>query len=169
MSGTAEPIDLRRRWLVITLATIVMQFAYWPSLASIAAATGEGTEPQAGLLAFGLAVLPFSFVVLAFGSRVPDAAMGVLKAMGLFLLVGLPLVVLIDAVGGMVAGLAAGGVVALAREPEVHSVRLRWLGVAVVALYVVLLRVVAADLALLSGAVIPFAVHGFVDQAVETR
>ena len=35
--------------------------------------------------------------------------------------------------------------------------------------YLFVLRLIAVDYALLSGAVLPFAIHGLVDQAAETR
>lgn len=167
-STPSEPIDLRRRWLAITAATIVMQFAYWPIVASVAMRVGDTPGVSPGLLAFGLALVPFTFLVAAFGSRHPNAATATLQALGLFLLIGLPLIVVVDALAGTVAGLAAGGVTALRRD-EIHRLRWRWIAVAVAVAYLTALRFVALDFALVSGAVLPFVVHGLVDQAAETR
>ena len=169
---SAEPVDLRRRWLVITLATVVMQFAYWPIAlgAGLASETDETLAgASGGLLALGLAMVPFAFMALAFGSRHLRAPGAVLRAMGLFLLVGLPLAVLLNTVVGTMAGLAAGGVVALRREDDVHPVRWRWWAVVAATVYLMVLLVVAPEFALISGAVLPFTVLGLVDQAAETR
>lgn len=163
----SEPLDLRRRWLAITLGTVVMQFAYWPTVGAIGT-RGSGETVVAGeLLVLGLAIVPFSFMVLAAASRHPNFAMATLKGLGLFILIGVPLIVL-DALTGAAAGLAAGGVVALRRD-AVHSLRWRWIAVAVTVVYLFVLRLFALEFALMSGAVLPFTVLGLVDQAAETR
>ena len=90
--GGMTPIDLRRRWIVITVATVVMQFAWWPTLAGIATASGEDSTFALGLFALGLSLVPAAFLALAFGSNHPRAAGATLRAMGLFLLVSLPVV-----------------------------------------------------------------------------
>lgn len=165
---TFEPVDLRRRWLAITAGTVVMQFAYWFVLFSLAVQEDESTAFGAELVVVGLAVVPFAFLALAFFSRHPRFPMATLKALGLFVLVGAPLMVLLDVRVGAAAGLAAGGVVALQRE-EVHSGRWRWIGVAVMTVYLTVLFAVSPSFAAVSGAVLPFTVHGLVDQAAETR
>lgn len=167
--GGMTPIDLRRRWIVITVATVVMQFAWWPTLAGIATASGEDSTFALGLFALGLSLVPAAFLALAFGSNHPRAAGATLRAMGLFLLVSLPVVVVLDGLVGMAAGLAAGGAVALDLDPDVHSRRWRWIAVGAMVAYLFVLRLIAVDYALLSGAVLPFAIHGLVDQAAETR
>ena len=164
----ADGVDLRRRWLVITLATVVVQFAYCPIVGSLGTREDGATAVQTGLLAFGLALVPFALMVLAFGSKHDDAAMATLKGMGWFLLVALPLVVVVDPLVGTVAGLAAGGQSALRRD-EVHSSRWRWYAVGALTVYLFVLRVVALEFAIVSGAVLPFTILGLVDQAAETR
>lgn len=164
----ADGVDLRRRWLVITLATVVMQFAYWPMVAAFADRDTGADAVATGPLALGLAILPFAFMALAFGSRHPEAPVASLKALGWFVLLAVPLVVVVDPLVGIVAGLTAGGTTALQRD-EVHSVRWRWAAVGVTAVYVLVLRIVVVDFAIMSGAVLPFTVHGLVDQAAETR
>lgn len=167
-ASSVEGTDLRRRWLVIALSTVVLQFAYWPMVASLGTREDGATAVAAGPLALGLAVVPFAFMALAFGSRHDSAPMATLKALGLFVLVALPLVVIVDPMVGAAAGLTAGAVPALQAD-EVHDRRWRWAAVAAVTVYLFVLRVVAVEFALVSGAVLPFAVHGLVDQAVETR
>lgn len=165
---TFEPVDLRRRWLAITAGTVVVQFAYWPVVGSVAARESDTTAIAPELLAVGLGVVPFAFLALGFFSRHPRFPMATLKGLGLFILVGAPLIVLVNVVVGMAVGLAAGGVTALQRE-EVHPGRWRWIAVAVMAAYLLAIHFVAVEFALMSGAVLPFAVHGLVDQAAETR
>ncbi len=167
-ASPSGPIDLRRRWIAIIVGTVVLQFTYWPIVGSVAVRAAEGTEFSPGLLALGLALAPFAFMALAFTSRHPRAATATLKGLGLFILVGLPLIVLLDVMAGAVAGLGAGGAVALRRD-EVHSAKARWIAVGVATIYVMVLRLVAVEFALVSGAVLPFAIHGLVDQAAETR
>lgn len=165
----ADGVDLRRRWLVIALATAVMQFAYWPMVASLGTRADGATAVAQGPLAFGLAIVPFAFMVLAFGSRHDNPATGTLKAMGWFLVLALPVVVIVDPMVGIVSGLTAGATSALQAEEHVHSIRWRWIAVGVVTVYVFVLLLVAVEFAIVSGAVLPFTVHGLVDQAAETR
>ena len=169
MTRTTEPLVLRRRWLAIALATVVLQFAYWPVVGSLGTRTDGGAVVAWPLLAVGMGIVPFALMALAFASRQPNPASATLASLGLFLLVGPALVVVLDPLVGMVTGLTAGGVVALQREPAVHPLRWRWIAVGAVAVYTLVLRLVAVEFALMSGAVLPFAVHGLVDQAAETR
>ena len=169
MTPTTEPVDLRRRWLAISLATVVLQFAYWPVVGSLGTTTDGERVIAWPLLAIGMAIVPFALMALAFLSRPPNPAKDTLAALGLFLLVGPTLIVLLDPMVGMVVGLAAGGVAALQRDPDVHSIRWRWIAVAAVLVYVVVLLLLVPGFALVSGAVLPFTVHGLVDQAAETR
>lgn len=166
---TFEPVDLRRRWLAIIAGTVVAQFAYWPIALSVPVRSAEDTAAIAApLMALGLGVVPFAFLALAFFSRHRAFPMATLKGLGLFLLVGPALIVLLDVAIGAAVGLAAGGVVALQRE-EAHSRRWRWIAVAVMTIYLAVVFMLDQAFALMSGAVLPFAVHGLVDQAAETR
>ena len=91
------------------------------------------------------------------------------RAMGLALLVGLPVSALAgDAITGIVAGVGAGGCVALRRD-EGHSLRTRAVAVAFAALYtLVLVRSVSA-LALLPAPVLPLTAIGVADHVSERR
>ena len=144
-----------------------MQFSYWLILDG--AAPPEADEVSGGLIAFGLAIVPFVFLILAFVSRNQRSAGGVLRAMGLFLVVGVPIAVA-DVVVGLVLGYAVGGVAAL-RPPEGIPGVLRARAIAVVAgvLYLVVVRWISPGFAVFTGAVIPFAVLGLADQALEGR
>ena len=155
--------------MAIVVATVVVQFAYWPVVGSLGTSAEGETAVAVPLLAVGMATVPFAMLVLALVSRQPDGGSATLQALGLFLLVGPALVVLVGPLTGMVAGLSSGGVAALQRDRHVHPLAWRWIAVAAVTVYTLVLQFVAVEFALMSGAVLPFAVHGLVDQAAETR
>ena len=171
----ADPLPPQRKWRAITLATLLLVPAFWAMLAglvSVASDDGEATAdaPQAAAaLAFGLALIPFVFVVLAFLSEQPRPPTAVLKAMGLCLLVGIPVSALAaDAVTGIVAGAGAGGIVAL-RADTPDGWKARAVAVMIGAAYTfVLVRVVGA-VALLPAPVFPFTGIGVADHFVEWR
>jgi hypothetical protein len=168
----SEPLTPQRKWLAITLATIVLLPAHWSILAGIVAGAAENKAdaPDAGAaLLVGLAIVPFVFIVLAFASSHPRWPTAVLKAMGLALLVGVPVSAIAgDAVTGIVAGVGAGGVVALRSDPG-HNWRARAIAVVAATLYTfVLVRTVGA-LALLPAPIFPFTGIGVADHLSERR
>jgi hypothetical protein len=166
----AEPLSPRKKWRAITLATLVLAPAFWSVLAGVVAVGSDDPRAPAPapLIAFGLALVPFVFIVLAFLSEHPRAPGAVVRAMVLSLLVGIPIsAVAPDAVTGFVAGLGAGGVAALRADP-VHSWKARAAAVAVVTLFVFLL-VMVSDVALLVAPALPFTSIGVADQIVERR
>jgi hypothetical protein len=166
-----EPLPPQRKWRAITLATLLLVPAFWAMLAGlVAAATDERGGPNpAAAIALGLALIPFVFLVLAFMSEHPRAPGAVVRAMGLFLLVGIPASALAgDAVTGIVAGVGAGGIVAL-RSDDAHSWRARALAVVAAALYtLVLVRTVGAA-ALLPAPIFPFTGIGVADHLSERK
>lgn len=166
------PLSPRRKWRAITLATLVLVPAFWAMLAGLVAGAADARSggPDAGpAVAFALALIPFVFVALAFLSEHPRAPGAVVRAMGLCLLVGIPVSALAgDGVTGMVAGVGAGGVVALRSDPA-HSRRARvWAVVAAAAYCFVLVRTVG-PVALLSAPVLPFTAIGLADHLSERR
>src|SRR5262245_1281888 len=127
----ALPLTPQRKWQAITVATLVLFPGYLALLAGlVSAATDSGKDqpgaPQTAVaLVVGLALIPFVFIVLAFMSQHPNAPAAAAKAMGLSLLIGIPVSALAgDAVTGIVAGVGAGGIVALRSEP-VHNWKAR--------------------------------------------
>jgi hypothetical protein len=160
----AEPLSLRGRWLAITAATAVYQFAYWPIVAGTAASEGSGV----GLIALGLALIPFVVVTAAFGSRHPNAPGASLRAMGWFLLIGVPLGLLAPLLG-VAVGVCLGAVVTLAPLDRIDTRRARYWTVLGVAAYLTLLVLVVPGFAVISAAVLPIAIHGVVDQTLEER
>jgi len=166
----AEPLSPRRKWRAITLATLVVAPAFWSVLAGVVSVGSDDPRAPAPapLIAFGLALVPFVFIVLAFLSEHPRAPGAVVRAMVLSLVVGIPVSALApDAVTGFVAGLGAGGIAALRADP-IHSWKARAAAVAAVTLFVFLL-VMVSDIALLLAPALPFTSIGVADQIVERR
>jgi hypothetical protein len=167
----AEPLTPRRKWRAITIATLLLVPSFWGVIAGLVAAASEDTDaPAAGpFVAFGLALVPFVFVALAFLSEHPRAPGAVVKAMGLSLLVGISVSALAaDGVTGLVAGMGAGGIAAL-REDADHSWRARAIAVVAVSAYVFVMIRVAGDIALLLAPILPFTSIGVADHLAELR
>ena len=165
------PLSPRKKWRAILLATLLLAPAYWTLLAGlVAVVSGEKDAPPAGpYIAFGLAVVPFVFIVLAFLSEHPHAPAAVVKAMVLTLLVGIPASALAaDAVTGMVAGIGAGGIVCL-RSDLAHSWKARAVAVVAVTIYCALLLRTVSGVALLIAPALPFTASGVADHLSERR
>lgn len=168
-SAGMEALTPERRWRAITLATMVLAPAVWAIVAGLVAVADSGPDgPQpAAAIAFGLALAPFAFIVLAFASQHPTAPGAVLRAMGLFLLVGIPVsAVAADAVTGLVAAFGAGGAAALRREPG-QSWRLRAAAVAVATVYAFVLARVAGSVVVVAAPVLPLTGIGLADHLAE--
>jgi hypothetical protein len=166
-----EPLSPRRKWQAITVATVVLVPAYWALLGGlVAVANDDSTGPQpAAAIAFGLSIIPFVFVVLAFMSEHPRAPGAVLRAMGIALLVGVLVSAFAgDAVTGIVAGVGAGGIYAL-RMDGPHNWRARALAVLAASLYTMVLVRAAGPIVLLPAPVFPFTAIGFADHLSERR
>jgi hypothetical protein len=167
-----EPLSPQKKWRAITIATLVLVPAFWALLAGlVAVASDDGAnEPNAGAgIALGLALIPFAFIALAFLSEHPRAPGAVVRAMGLCLLVGIPASAAAgDAVTGLVAGVGAGGIVAL-RADDGHSWKHRALGVLLAAGYAFVLVRTAGAITLVSAPIFPFTSIGLADHFSERR
>ena len=168
----AAPLSPERRWRAIALATVLLAPAVWSLLAGlVAVAAHDGPDDRAAgaAIAFGLSMLPFVFVVLAFASEQSNPPRAVLRAMGLCLLVGIPTSAIAgDAVSGIVAGVGAGGIAAL-RSDEDNGWRPRAAAVAVATAYTFVLARVAGPAVLLAAPVFPFTGLGLADHWAEWR
>jgi hypothetical protein len=168
----AAPLSPRRKWRAITLATLLLVPAFWSVLAGlVAVAAMDGRDvPNAGaFIAFGVALVPFVFLTLAFLSEHRRAPVAVIKAMGLSLLIGIPVSALTaDAVTGIVAGVGAGGVVAL-RMDLGHTWKARAMALLAVCAYLFLMLRTAGDVALILAPVFPFTSIGLADHFSERR
>jgi hypothetical protein len=166
------PLAPERKWRAITLATLVLAPALWALLAglvSVAADDGEAAPAAGPAIALGLALLPFAFLVLAFASEHPRAPGAVVRAMGLCLLVGIPVsAIAADAVTGLVAGVGAGGVAAL-RADLVHDWRMRAAAVAIGTVYAFVLARAAGAVVLVAAPIFPFTGIGLADHFTEWR
>ena len=153
------------------IATLVLVPSYWSVLAGLVSLTSDSADaPPAGpFIAFGLVLIPFVFIVLAFLSEHPRAPGAVVKGMGLALIVGIPVsAIAADAVTGLVAAVGAGGIAALrADRPEAWKARA--IAVLVVSVYVYLMIRVAGDVTLLLAPTLPFTCLGVADHLLERR
>lgn len=166
-----QPVTPERKWRAIAITTLALAPAFWAILAGLVAAADEGTDgPQPGAaIAFGLAVLPFVFVLVAFLSQHPRAASAAARAMGLSLLVGIPISALAaDAVTGLVAGVGAGGIVAFRRDPP-ETTKARVVAVTIATVYTFVLVRTAGPIALMSAPVFPFTAIGLADHLTVRR
>lgn len=168
----APPLSPQRKWRAITLATLLLVPAYWAivsALVSLGAKDGRATPNAGPLIAFGLCLLPFVFIVLAFLSEHPNAPGAAVKAMGMVILVGIAVsAVAADAATGLVAAVGAGGIVALRTDPD-HRWKARALAVVLAAVYEFLLLRTASDVALLIGPILPFTGIGVADHLSERK
>jgi hypothetical protein len=167
----AEPLAPRRKWRAILLASLLLAPAYWSLLAGlVSVASDDRGGPIPGpYIAFGLCLIPFVFIVLAFLSEHPRAPGAVVWAMVLTLLIGIPVSAIAqDAVTGFVAGVGAGGVVAL-RPDVAHDWKTRALAVVIVSAYVFVLVRTVPGLALLLAPALPFVSIGVADHLTERR
>jgi hypothetical protein len=167
-SATLSP---QRKWRAITIATVVLAPAMWSIvIGAVAAGSEDADAPAAGpLLALGLCVIPFVFLALAFLSEHPRPSSGVSAAMVLCVLVGIPVSAFAgDAVTGLVAGIGAGGVVALRADLD-HTWKARALAVLAASAYAFVFVRLAGELLLLISPVLPFTSLGIVDHLSERR
>lgn len=167
----ASPLPPRRKWRAITLATLILVPAYWALLFGIVASASESSDAPPGgpFIAFGLALIPFVFIVLAFLSEHPNPPSGILRAMGLALVVGIPVsAVTADVVTGFVAGIGAGGVVALRSELTLRW-QMRAIAVVAATAYAFLLVRIVPEVAVLLTPILPFTSIGVADHLSERR
>jgi len=167
-----ERPKMPRMWRAILVATLLLAPGYWSLLIGVVsvASTKSGGVASPGLwIAFGLMLLPFVFVALAFASGHPHAPGAVAKAMALAVVVGVPVSALsADAVTGFVAGVGAGGIVALRSDVD-RPWRARILAVFVVTLWAYVTVRVVPEAALLLAPALPFTSVGVADHLLELR
>jgi len=159
-------------WRAILLATLLLTPAFWALLigaVSVASARTGGVASPGLWIAFGLMLVPFVFVVLAFASQHPRAPGAVAKAMGLTLLIGIPISALAaDAVTGFVAGIGAGGIVALRTDVD-RPWKARILAVLVVTAWAFVTVRLVPEAAVLLAPILPFTSVGVADHLVLLR
>lgn len=124
--------------------------------------TGEPVIDPA-LVAVGIALAPFVFVVIALVSRNPRGPRMVLISMGLLLLLGLSLGLLAPVLGAA-AGFGVGTALCLQLPDIPGQMRRRLLAVTFAVVYTFALLVVATPAGVLTGAVVPILMVGFADE-----
>jgi hypothetical protein len=166
-----QPITPRVKWRAILLATLMLVPAYWSMLAGVVAvASDQGGGPVPGpLIAFGLCLVPFIFIVIAMVSQHPRVPGAVLKAMVLTLVVGIPVSALAaDAATGLVAGIGAGGIVALRSDLHDRG-RARVVAVLCATVWVFVTLRLVPEAALLLAPILPFTAIGIADHLSERK
>ncbi len=140
-----------------------MMFSYFTYAAAFATGSDGSGSIEPRLVAVGLAIAPFVFIVLAFVSQNPLAPRDVLRSMGLLIVVGLSFG-LLDPLAGAAAGFAAGGAGALNRIAIDALVRWRVAAVVFSAVYCLVLLIVITPAGVFAGAVTPLLMIGFADE-----
>lgn len=156
-----DEASYKRAWLAIGLATMVALTSYTSLLVAIVASQSDTPDAAGPAFALGFALVPVAFVLLAFVSGHKRAPIAVLKAMGLWLPIALPLG-LVNPVLGLCAAFGFGGSVALKhRYVDRWSAR-AWV-VVLVSLYCFGAVLIFPPLGIISGGLLPFAVLGLAD------
>lgn len=169
MPTATPPMIGRRKLIALTVATVLLVISYSGILgAFVASGLDDGPNPGPPL-ALGMALLPLVFAAAAYLSLNPRAATSVLKAVGLFFLLAVPVSALAqDAVSGLVAGFGAGAVVSVDRLP-MHTWQSRSIAVATSTGYVFLLVRMIAPLGIASAPLLPFTAVAVADYILERR
>jgi hypothetical protein len=169
---TTDAISPQRKWRAIALATLLLAPAVWSLVAGLVtvAADDPSDGPAApAAIALGLCLVPLVLLVLAVASEHPHPRGAAVRAVGLCLLVGIPVSALAaDAVTGIVAGVGAGGAVALRADPA-HDWRLRAGAVALAAAYCFVLARTAGPVVVVMAPAFPFTGLGVADHLAEWR
>ncbi|MGA9160134.1 MAG: hypothetical protein WB297_04615 [Actinomycetota bacterium] len=114
-------------------------------------------------------LVPFVFILLAFASAHPRPAAASVKAMLLTLAVGIPISALAaDAVTGFVAGVGAGGIVAMRADLD-RPWKARVIAIAVATAWAFVTVRVMPEAVLLLAPVLPFTSIGVADHLLEIR
>jgi hypothetical protein len=164
---TSEDQSYKRSWLAIGLSTIVLMVSYSSLLVAIVATRSDTPEASGPTFALGFALVPVVFVAVAFLSGRRNAPTSVLKAMGVWLLVALPLG-LFNPVFGLCVGYGMGGVLTL-KENDTDRWQTRTIAVLLVATYSLAMLWVIPAIGLLSGGISPLASLGLADYYTRHR
>ena len=164
---TEEEQSYKRSWLAIGLATLVVMVSYSSLLVAIVASRSDTPEASGPAFALGFALVPIAYVALAFVSGRRNAPMQVLKAMGVWLVVGMPLV-LANPIFGLAVGYGSAGVPTLRVRPT-DSWKARIVAVLLVAAYSLAMLQIIPPLGLLSGGLLPLASLGLADYYTQNR
>lgn len=159
----------RRKLVALIVATVLLVVSFAGILgAFVASGLDDGPNPGPPL-ALGMAILPMVFAAAAYLTLNPRAATAVLKSVGLFFLLAIPVSALAqDAVSGLVAGFGAGAVISVDRLP-VHTWQSRAMAVAGSTLYIFVLVRLIPPLGIASAPLLPFTMVATADYIRERR
>ncbi len=147
------PVPMWRTWLAIAVGTVIQIVSFGSILVGALASTGDQQVAAGPAYALGFGLVPVVFVLVAFVSSVQGAPLAILKAMGLWLILALPLG-LVNPVVGLCAGFSAGATVTL-RRPEEPKKWARAIAAAVTVVYVTVLVLILPQAGIFAGAVTP--------------
>jgi hypothetical protein len=147
------PENLKRVWLAIGFGTIVQAISFGSLLLGAVAPQTDAPEAGGPAFAIGFALVPLVLVIVAFGSGKVGPAASVLKGMGLWLLVALPVSLAHPAIG-ICAGFTTAAAVTLHRAEGIPF-KPRAAAIVMAAGYVALLVVVLPPAGVFAGAVTP--------------
>jgi hypothetical protein len=166
---TASPGGEETRPLgwAIFVGTLVQAVSFASLLVAVGASRSESGEAAGPYFALGFMLVPIMCAVVAFMSRHPGAPMATLKGMGVWLAIGLPLV-LLHPVIGFGTGYTAAGAMTL-RSDVLSPGRNRAWAIFATALYLALLLFVLPQSAVLAGAVAPLLAIRAADLFTERR
>ncbi len=165
----SEEPSYRRSWLAISLGTVVVMISYSSLLAAIVSSR-EASAATGPVFALGFSLVPVVYVVVAFVSGRQKAPMAVLRAMGVWLMVALPLS-LLNPVFGLSAGYGIGGVLTL-KEGDTDRWQARTVAVLTVAAYAFGILVLVPSLTalgVLSGGFLALPALGLADSYTRNR
>jgi hypothetical protein len=147
------PENLRRVWLAIGFGTILQAISFGSLLLGAVASQSDTPEAGGPAFAIGFGMVPLVLLIVAFGSGRLGPAAAVLKGMGLWLLVALP-ISLANPVTGISAGFTAAAAVTLHRAEGIPF-KPRVIAVVMAAGYVTLLVAILPQAGVFAGAVTP--------------
>ncbi len=142
--GAPPPPSALRKWGAIGAATVVAMLAVVSLYVGVVALVqqSDGEEVASGSisvpLTIGFLLLPLAFAALAFVSRHPRPSGATLRGTALVFVAVIVFLVVRDPVAAAIAGLGAGGTVALRRE-EGLGLRPRVWAVAIMTIYTAVL------------------------------
>ncbi len=162
-----ERRQLRRAWWAIALSTGIHVISFSSLLFGALASQSDEGEAAGPWFALGFALVPLVFAAAAFVSGHSRAPSATLRAMVLWLIVGLPMG-LINPITGLTAGYAVGGATALRTSREGWSKTRAW-AVLLVVLYSTLLVLLVPPAGVFAGAVTPLLAIRAADSYDERR
>jgi hypothetical protein len=116
-AGATPELSTRRRWAMVIFTTLIVAVSYLSLLLGLGGIGSGDGQATGAALATGLTLMPLCFGTAAFMSDHSRPALAIVRAIGAWFLVGV--LVLLDAMVGLVAAYAAGCAVSLARPPDV--------------------------------------------------